>query len=142
MATISGSALQDHLHKINRQVHRPSFGVAGKIEGTIQKVYDRDTIPGATIPNELCLALLRKPGRIYCECKLANGMTVYLPLKESPELIYAIYGDAQLIEGRPCHVLYYDRNVHLGEIVIAGDEYNALKETKNGSNVLDIGGIF
>jgi hypothetical protein len=142
MATIPGNALQDHLHKTARQIHKPSFGTSGKMEGVIRKVYDRDTITQDNIPNELCLALLRKPGRLYCKCELVNGLVVYLPFKDSPELIYAIYGDAQLIEGRPCHVLYYDRNVRAGEVVVAPDEYNALKETKNVSNVLDIGGIF
>lgn len=140
--TIPGNGLQERLHGIQRAVHRPSTGTVGKIEGKILQVYDHDTITADNVPQELCLAIIRKPGRMYCECKLANNRIVYLPLKESPEHIYAIYGDAKLIEGRPCYVVYYDNNIHLGEVVIAAQEGTALRDTKNSTNVFDIGGIF
>jgi hypothetical protein len=142
MATVPGNALQDHMRNQQKVIKRPSFGMRGTRRGILIKVYDRDTLDGAEVPGELARAIARRPGRLYGQVKLPGGEMLYLPFLLSPEIIYSVYGDSKLIEGRAVNVVFYDRNIHLGEIDLIPQENMSLRDTKNTTNVFDIGGIF
>lgn len=141
MSTVPGNALQDKFSRMNQQARRPAYGMLSVVPGVLIKVYDRDTLQGAVVPGELSRAIQKRPEGLYGQVKLESGKLLYLPFKESAELIYAIYGDSKLIEGRKINVLCYDRNVHLGEIVLVADT-QSLQDTSTTTNVFDIGGIF
>jgi hypothetical protein len=142
MATIPGNILQLNQQNQMKMMKRPSFGMRGHRRATIIKVYDRDTLDDSEIPGELARALATKPGRIYGQVKLTTGETLYLAFALSPELIYTIFGDSKLIEGRAANVVFYDRNVHAGEIEILPEEKKALRNTKDSTDIFDIGSIF
>ena len=141
MSTVPGNALQDKFSRLNQQARRPAYGMLGVVSGLLLKVYDRDTLQGAEVPGELARAIKKRPGVLYGQVKLESGKLLYLPFKQSPELIYAIHGNSKLIEGQKINVLCYDRNVHLGEIVFVADT-RSLQDTSTTTNVFDIGGIF
>jgi hypothetical protein len=142
MATVPGNSLQESFRNQQKMAKRPSYGMRGKRRATILKVYDRDTIPDTGVPGELARLISTKPGRVYGQVKLNTGEILYLPFQLTPEFLYSVYGDSKLIEGRPANVVFYDRRIHMGEIVIIGDESKPLKETKDSTAVFDIGSIF
>lgn len=142
MATVPGNALQQNQQNHMKMQKRPVFGMRGHRRATILKVYDRDTIPDIGVPGELARLISTKPGRVYGQVKLNTGEILYLPFQLSPEFLYSIYGDSKLIEGRMANVVFYDRRIHMGEIVILSDERKPLKETKDSTSVFDIGSIF
>ncbi len=141
MATVPGNALQDHMRNQQKIIKRPSFGVRGSRRGILVKVYDRDTIEGSEVPGELSKAISMRPGRLYGQVKLISGDTYYLAFALSPEVIYSTYGDSKLIEGRAINVVFYDRNIHLGEIDLIPQDTVALRDTFTTTNVFDIGDI-
>lgn len=142
MATVPGNALQEHHKNLSKLIRKPSYGVKSIRPGTVVKVFDQDTLDTGTVPGELSRLLITKPGRIYGQVKLDTGELIYLPFQGNPEMIYAIYGDSKMIEGRAVHIVFYDRRVKFGEIVIAPEERKVLTDTKYSTNVFDIGGIF
>lgn len=142
MATVPGNSLQEAMSRATKHIKRPSFGVRGKRRATIVKVYDRDSLEGGEVPSELSRAIQKAPGRLYAQVKLSTGETLYLPFAWSAEMIYSIYGDSQLIEGRAASVVFYDRNPQGGEIEILPDEKKSLTNTKGSTDIFDIGAIF
>lgn len=141
MATVPGNALQEQMRGQQKIIKRPSFGVEGVRRGVLLKVYDRDTLEEIGVPGQLARPISLRPGRLYGQVKLESGEILYLPFKWTPEIIYSVYGDSKLIEGRAVNVVFYD-DIHHGKIDILGEETKSLKDTKNSTNIFDIGGIF
>lgn len=143
MATVPGNQFQQRMAQVAREIKKPSYGVLGSTLGTVVKVYGRESIEDGNLPREVNLLISRHPGRLYAKVQIAGSKReLYLPFRDSPELLYTVYGDAKLIEGRTVDILYYDRNVHLGELVVSGNKKGAIRDTTSSTNVFDIGSIF
>lgn len=142
MSTIPGNALQDKLSRLHNANKRPAYGIIHKAFGTIIEVYDSTTLASRQLPGELAEIYMKNPGRLFGRIKLANGKSYYLPFKESAEMIYSTYGDSSFIEGRIGYIVYYDHNIHYGELMISGDNKTALQDTEVSTTIYDIGEIF
>ncbi len=141
MATVPGNALQDRFHQQARFIKKPGYGVRQKKQGLLIKLYDQDTIEGAPISGALKRALKNIPGRLYGGVKVGDKL-LHLPFSESPEIIYAIYGDSIMLEGRTVTISYYDGNINTGEIEMGSGKADTLANLENSTQVYDIGGIF
>ena len=142
MATIPNSAQQDRFKHYDKLTRAQPYGNQSQKYGTVLKVFDREYFEENDPPLELSYLLQKKPGKLYAQIKLDSKAIYFLPFRDSVDLIYSVYGDALMIEGRRISVVYFDNNIYNGEIVILSDESNAIRETKDSSNVFDIGGIF
>ena len=141
MATVPENKLQVELRKITKSLKKPSWGILSKVTAILTKVYDRDSIQNDELPAELATQVINHPGKLYGEATFATGKKLYLPFRDSPELIYSLYGDAKMIVGRSIVILYYDRNIQLGEISLL-ETKTALQDTSSTTTVFDISGIF
>ncbi len=142
MATVPMNSFQMQINKSQQNLKKPSYGVQHKVDGVLLKVIDRDAIDLDEIPDIITTALIRAPGRLYGQVKLDSGAILYLPFRDSLEVVYSLYGDAKSIENKRISVIYYDKNIQQGEIVLSGETLLPMTNTSTSVFVYDIGGIF
>lgn len=142
MATVPGNSLQSQLLHLVKNQKKPSYGTQNKAYGVLLDVFNADTLANdSTVGEEILQGVIKAPGRLYGRLQLKTGGTLCLPFKDSPELIYSVYGDAEQLKGRQVEITYYDHCISRGEMKLLPPANTALADTAKSTAIFDIGGI-
>lgn len=127
--------------KANTEEHlAPDPFVQQEIVCQIIDVYDADRLKDKKLNVALASWLLSNPGKLYAKVQVKNGKEYILPFKDTPELIYSLYGNHVQLIDRPGKIHFNNLNIQNGTITVNTGldlhlSLNSMAET------FDIGGM-
>jgi hypothetical protein len=139
---IGKGRLQSRLKDIERDRLAPDPFAVLEVSCVIQRVYDSDTLNETGISSELASLIIANPGWLFAKVGLYNNTTtLILPFRDSEELIYTIYGNRVLLEGRPATIVYSNQDIQNGFIVLQRSLTKPHVKLSQSSKTFDISGI-
>lgn len=120
MSTVPRNKLQQNIANQTQEAFAPDpFGVMQAV-CRIVTVYDSETLGEVEISDPgLAGALFTNPGWLHAEVEIVDTGEMYvLPFEDPEDLIYLVYGNRVLLEGRLATIVYVNQDVQNGSIVL------------------------
>lgn len=139
---IGRGRLQSKFKDIERDRLAPDPYAVLETSCLIQKVYDSETLNETGVSDELASLIIANPGWLFARVSIFNNKTtLILPFRDSEELIYTIYGNGVLLEGRPATIVYSNQDIQNGFIVLQRSLTKPHVKLSQTSKTFDISGI-
>lgn len=139
MSTIPNNAFQRRVQDQVRNIKQASYGNLGNLKGTIQEVYDSDSV--LKVPESIMIKLAKSPGKLFAKVLTDKNTVYYLSFSDSAEMIYSTFGDERSLKGRRVLITFFDGKIKDGEIKVINEEKKKLMNTKDSIIVYNISSI-
>lgn len=140
--SIAKGRVQQKIHSIEQDNLRPDpFGVM-EANCVIEEIYDAETLEEKGVTEELASLILSNPGWLFGLVRIImSGKRLILPFQDSEELIYTVYGNKVLLEGRPALVVYRNLDIQNGFIKLQRASVERHINLQKSANVFNFSGI-
>lgn len=140
--SIAKGRIQQKIHSIEQENLRPDpFGIM-EANCIIEKIFDAETLEEGGVSEELASLILDNPGWLFGLVKISiSGKSLILPFQDSEELIYTVYGNRVLLEGRSAVIVYRNLDIRNGYIKLQRSSVEKHINLQKTANVFNFSGI-